>query len=97
MPQYVALLQEEADGCHTVSFPDIPGLMTAGDTFDEAMEEAEEALEFAAEDWTNPDGSTGLPTPRTVDQLGNDPAFVTASKGAIVVLIDYPSDENTTE
>ena len=93
MPQYIALIHAEADGSHTVSFPDIPGIFTAGETFDEAIEEAEEALEFAAEDWSNPDGSTGLPPPRTIDQLRNDPGFVAASNDCVVILIDYPGGD----
>ena len=59
MPLYIAVIREQA-GHFNVSFPDVPGLVTAGDSLDEALEEAIEALEGAGEDWTNPDGSTGL-------------------------------------
>jgi predicted RNase H-like HicB family nuclease len=91
-PPYIGLIHEEADGCFRVSFPDIPGLVTAGDTFEEAMEEAEEALTFAAEDWTNEDGSSGLKPPRTIEQLRQDPDFVAASNGATVVEVELSAD-----
>ena len=62
MPQYVALVHKESDGCYGVSFPDLPGVITGGDSLDEALEEAADVLAFAAEDWINPDGSTGRST-----------------------------------
>jgi predicted RNase H-like HicB family nuclease len=92
MPPYIALIREDADGYFTVSFPDIPGLITAGDTLEEAMEEAEEALTFAAEDWSNEDGSTGLKPPQTIEQLRQDPDFVGASQGATVVEVELIAD-----
>jgi antitoxin HicB len=55
MPHYIALIHKDTDSCYGVSFPDIPGVTTGGDTIDEAMQQAAEVLQFAAEDWTNPD------------------------------------------
>jgi len=69
MPHYIALIHKDADSCYGVSFPDIPGVFTADDTIDEAIQQASEVLEFAAEDWENTDGSKGFPPPRTIDQL----------------------------
>src|SRR3954468_24321431 len=60
MPDYIALIHKDDDGSYGVSFPDIPGIFTGGDSVEEAIEEATELLEFAADDWTNPDGSTGI-------------------------------------
>jgi predicted RNase H-like HicB family nuclease len=91
MPHYIALIHEDDDSCFGVSFPDIPGIFTAGDTFEEAMEEAAEALAFAAEDWTTPDGSTGFKPPRTIEQLRRDPEFIEASKGAVIAEIEFPA------
>jgi predicted RNase H-like HicB family nuclease len=88
VPDYIALLHEDDEGYFTVSFPDIPGLITAGDSFEEAIEEATEALSFAAEDWTNPDGSCGLKPPRSIDQLRQDPEFIAASANAIIATIE---------
>ena len=57
MTHYIALIHKDPDSCYGVSFPDIPGVFTGGDTIEEAMQQAVEVLQFAAEDWTNPDGS----------------------------------------
>ena len=93
MPTYIALIREAADGIFHVSFPDLPGLVTAGDTLDEAIEEAEETLEYAAGDWRNPDGTPGLPVPRGIEALRNDAAFADAADGGTVVEIDYEALE----
>jgi antitoxin HicB len=89
MRTYIALIQEDAGGTFRVSFPDFPGTVTAGDSLDEAIEEAEETLEHAAGEWTNPDGSTELPPPRSIEQLQDDPQFADTADGGIVVEIDY--------
>jgi len=93
MRTYIALIREDDEGVFHVSFPDVPGLVTAGDSLDEAIEEAEDALEFAAEDWTNPDGTTGLKAPRTIELLGQDPLFIVASRNADVIEIDLATAE----
>jgi HicB_like antitoxin of bacterial toxin-antitoxin system len=41
--QYIAIIRQDSDGCYGVSFPDLPGVVTAGDTFEEALSEATEA------------------------------------------------------
>lgn len=97
MTHYIALIHKDADSCYGVSFPDIPGVFTAGDTFEEAMEQAADVLVFAAEDWTNPDGSTGFRPPRTIDQLRKDPDFVDLSKDAFIVLVEYPVHAHAAE
>ena len=93
MAQYVALIHEDEDGCYMVSFPDLPGIFTGGDTIDDAIEEATELLEFAAEDWTNPDGSTGFKPPRSLNELQTDPQFVADACDATIVLIEYPATD----
>lgn len=97
MVHYIALIHKDDDSSYGVSFPDIPGVITAGDTIEEAMQEAAEVLVFAAEDWTNPDGSTVFNPPRTIDELKKDPAFVEASKDAIVALVEYPARAHAAE
>lgn len=42
--QYIALIHRDAGTDYGVSFPDFPGLMTAGTDFDDARVMAEEAL-----------------------------------------------------
>ena len=86
----IALIHKDPDSCYGVSFPDIPGVFTGGDTTEEAMQQATEGLQFAAEDWTNPDGSTGFKPPSSIDMLRRDPEFVEQSKDAVVALIEFP-------
>ena len=89
MPVYLTVIRKHDDGSYRVSFPDLPGLATSGDTLDEAIDEAVETLEDVAENWVNADGSTTLPKPRTIDELSADPAFVDAADGATIAEIDY--------
>ncbi len=97
MPHYIALIHKDADSCYGVSFPDIPGVTTAGDTIDEAMRQAADVLVFAAEDWTNSDGSSGFKPPRTIDQLRNDPEFIEDSRDAVVAAVPFRAEAQAAE
>lgn len=97
MPQYVALVHKEADGCYGVSFPDLPGVITGGDTFDEAMEEAADVLQFAVEGWINPDGSTGFKPPSTIEQLRSDPEFLEDARDAVIAFVEFPAEAPAAE
>ena len=88
MPHYIALIHKEADSSYGVSFPDVPGVITAADSLDEAMARASEALAFAAEDWQALTGSP-FPAPRTLDALRSDPAFVADRAEAIVAAVPF--------
>jgi antitoxin HicB len=97
MTHYIALIHKDPDSCYGVSFPDIPGVFTAGNTIEEAMQQAAEVLQVAAEDWTNPDGSTSFKPPSTIDMLRRDPEFVEESKDAVVALIEFPARAHAAE
>ena len=94
MPHYVALIQEGPDSVFCVSFPDLPGIVTAGDTLEEAIEEAAEALAFAAEDWAETTG-TPFPAPRSLDALRADPRFKAETVEVTVASIPFgePAEE----
>jgi antitoxin HicB len=89
MPHYIALIHKDADSSYGVSFPDLPGVVTAGDTIDEAMQRATEVLEFAAEDWENQDGTRDLPAPRTIDILRADQQFQEESLDAVIAAVPF--------
>jgi antitoxin HicB len=97
MARYVALIHKEADGCYGVSFPDLPGVITGGDTIDEAMQQAVEVLQFAAEDWTNADGSIGFKPPSTIDELRKNPEFLEDAKDAVVAFVEFPARAHAAE
>lgn len=88
MPHYIALIHKERDSFYGVSFPDVPGVITAGDTIDEAMQKAAEVLEFAAEDWSETTGRA-FPEPRTIDALRSDPEFQDNAADAVVAAVPF--------
>jgi predicted RNase H-like HicB family nuclease len=89
MSHYVALIHKDSDSCYGVSFPDVAGVITVGDTIDEAIRQAAEVLEFAAEDWENSDGSKDFPSPRTIDQLRGDPEFRQQAADAVIAFVPF--------
>ena len=89
MPHYIALIHKDADSCYGVSFPDWPGVITVGDTIDEAMRQAAEVLEFAAENWQHPNGSQDLPSPRTIDELRSDAEFQQDAADAVIGVVPF--------
>ena len=86
MRHYIALIHKESESSFGVSFPDLPGVVTAGDTIDDAMQNAAEVLEFAAEDWCEVKGAA-FPQPRSIDALRSDPEFIERSVDAIVAAV----------
>jgi antitoxin HicB len=72
-------------------------VITGGDTIDEAMQEAVEVLQFAAEDWTNPDGSTGFKSPSTLDELQKNPEFLEDAKDAVVAFVEFLAPAHAAE
>jgi len=84
---YIALIHKEEDSGYGVSFPDVPGVTTVGDTMDDALRLASEVLAFAFEDW---DGA--LPRSRSLDDLRRDPAFLEEAADAVVAVIQPLQD-----
>jgi antitoxin HicB len=97
MPHYIALIHKGEDSCYRVSFPDRPGVITAGETIDEAMQQAAEVLTFAAEDWENRDGSKEIPKPRTIDELRADPEFRDDAADALIAAVPFRIEAEAAE
>jgi predicted RNase H-like HicB family nuclease len=68
-----------------VSFPDVPGCISAGDTFEDAIENAAEALAGHLA-LMRADGDA-VPTPRSFEELRRDPSFAEDAAGAIVTIV----------
>jgi predicted RNase H-like HicB family nuclease len=85
MAAYIALVHKDDGTSYGVSFPDVPGCISAGDTFEEAVANAGEALagHFAA---MRADGDP-IPAPRSYDDLKRDPEFAEDSADAIVTMV----------
>jgi predicted RNase H-like HicB family nuclease len=84
MAHYIALIHKDDDSCYGVSFPDLPGVVTAGDTIKEALRNAAEVFEFAAEDWPSP-----FSAPRTIDELRTDPRFQQDVHDAVIASVPF--------
>jgi len=100
MPHYIALIHKDPDSDYGVSFPDFPGLATAGRTLDEARAMAEEALIFHLEGMIE-DGEA-VPEPSSLDAVMDDPTALDgvvtlislrpAAKRAVRVNVTLPED-----
>ena len=88
MAHYIALIHKDPDTGYGVSFPDVPGVITSGDTIDEAIQNAPDVLAFAAEDWFKQTGNS-FPQPRSIDELRKDSAFERDAADAIVAAIPF--------
>jgi predicted RNase H-like HicB family nuclease len=81
MRAYIALIHKDEGSDYGVSFPDLPGCITAGTTMDEARLFAEEALTLhltgLAED------GEGVPEPSSLDQIMQD----RENRDAVAILV----------
>lgn len=82
MRSYIALIHKEADSDYGVSFPDLPGCITAGTTLDEARVMAIEALSFHLEGMAQ-DGEA-VPEPSNLDSVMAD----AVNRDGVAILIE---------
>jgi predicted RNase H-like HicB family nuclease len=85
MRQYIALIHKDADSDYGVSFPDLPGVISAGKTLDEARDMAAEALVFHLEGLAE-DGEAA-PEPSSLEEVMTD----AENKDGVAVLIAAPA------
>ena len=71
MADYIGLIHKDAESDYGVSFPDFPGVVTAGRDLDEARAMAEEALAFHV-DGLVADGEA-VPEPSSLTSVMADP------------------------
>jgi predicted RNase H-like HicB family nuclease len=79
--EYIAYLHKDEKSNYGVSFPDLPGIATAGRTLEEARRFAAEALALHIHGMVE-DGDP-IPEPSSLDDLKNDPDM----KGAVAFLV----------
>ncbi|ABE61457.1 protein of unknown function UPF0150 [Nitrobacter hamburgensis X14] len=85
MRQFIALIHKDADSDYGVSFPDLPGCVTAGTTLDEARDMAAEALALHLEGMAE-DGE-GVPEPASLEEVMADPV----NRDGVAVLVAAPA------
>ena len=71
MQNYIGLIHKDVDSQFGVSFPDFPGVVTAGTNLDDARAMAEEALTFHIEGLVE-DGET-IPEPSALEEIMSNP------------------------
>lgn len=91
---YTAFIHKDPDSAYGVIFPDVPGCFSAGDTLDETMRNAAEALAFHIAAMER-DGEA-VPKPRPPEEIMRDPAFAADRDGATLVLIPLIRDLGST-
>ena len=85
MSQYIGLIHKEARSDYGVSFPDFPGVVTAGKDLDDARAMAEEALTLHV-DGLIEDGEA-LPEPSSLEAVMSDPE----NKDGVAILVAVKS------
>lgn len=81
MQNFIGLIHKDPDSDYGVSFPDFPGVATAGTDLDDARRMAEEALAFHVEGMIE-DGEA-IPEPSSLEAIMSDPE----NNDAVAVLI----------
>jgi predicted RNase H-like HicB family nuclease len=91
---YIALVHKDKDTSYGVSFPDVPGCISAGDTFEEAIDNASQALagHLAI---MEADGEL-IPKARSLEALKRDAEFVEDSIDAVIAFVVPQADQVTT-
>jgi|SRR5277367_4433357 len=87
MRHYIAMIHKDANSDYGVSFPDLPGVITAGNNLDEARKMATEALAFHLEGMAQ-DGEVA-PKPSTLEEI----MAIAENRDGVAVPIDAPAAE----
>jgi predicted RNase H-like HicB family nuclease len=96
MHHYIAIVEDAGpETAIGVWVPDLPGCFSAGDTVDEAIANAPQAIALYAEALAK-DGRA-LPEPHSLADLKNDPAHATEIRDHIVALIAAPASAEAAE
>jgi len=85
MRQYIALIHKDADSDYGVSFPDLPGVISAGSTLDQARDMATEALALHIEGLIE-DGEA-IPEPSSLEDIMAN----AENRDGVAVLIAAPA------
>jgi predicted RNase H-like HicB family nuclease len=91
--RYIAFIHKEPNSCYGVSFPDMPGCASAGDTLDEAVANAVDALSGHVR-MMDMDGDT-VPAPRSLEEIVADPELAEDRQGALLSAIALVKDRGS--
>lgn len=85
MRSYIALIHKDAESDYGVSFPDLPGVISAGSTLDEARDMGAEALALHLEGMAAE--GEAVPEPSSLEVVMAD----RANRDAVAILVPAPS------
>ena len=85
MAAYIALMDRADDGSYGVVFPDFPGCVSAGDSYEEALHNGADALAFHV-DGMRRDGDA-IPVPRDLEEVRAKTGDWYDVEGSIVALV----------
>jgi predicted RNase H-like HicB family nuclease len=86
MRHYIGLIHKDADSDFGVSFPDLPGVATAGTTLDEARDMAEEALALHLEGMA--EEGEAIPEPSSLEEIMSNPE----NRSGVAILVSVKND-----
>lgn len=92
--RYIAFVHKEPNSCYGVSFPDVPGCTSAGDTLDEALSNAVDALSGHIR--LMEADMDAIPSPRTLEEIYDDPEVKNEAEGAIISAVPLVRDRGST-
>jgi predicted RNase H-like HicB family nuclease len=92
--RFIAFIHKDPGSCYGVSFPDVPGCTSAGDTLDEALANAVDALSGHIR-LMEADGEA-IPIARTLEAINADPDFAEDLQGAIISAVPLVRDRGST-
>ena len=92
--RYIAFIHKEESSVFGVSFPDFPGCISAGDSLDEALINASEALQGHVQ-MMEADGDN-VPAPRSIDNIMKDESLADEREGAIISAVPLVRDRGST-
>jgi predicted RNase H-like HicB family nuclease len=87
MRSYIGLIHKDADSDFGVSFPDFPGVITAGMSLDDARAMAQEALALHIEGMTE-DGEA-IPEASSLEDVMADPD----NRGGVAILVSVKTEQ----
>ena len=88
MASHLIALVQGQPGNFGLTFPDVPGCVTAADTLDELLQQAAEALSFHLEGLA--EDKRPMPVPHKLEELQANPEFaVDFAEARLVTLIPY--------
>ena len=90
MTHYVAIVEDAGpERAVGIWFPDLPGCFSAGDTMDDALVNAPEAIMLYVEALER--AGRGPPRARTLSQLKDDARFVEEARDNLIAIVHLPA------